>query len=162
MFMKKLLTITAATLLACLITVPVIANASEINKLINNTVVVGSTEIEAGFSNGYASDSSSDLTAATVALLIDSKGNEKISTHIVFSHEDDASFELDEATISADINHKLTLTAGQLYLPFGSYESNMTSDSLPHQFSEARETAIKLITKQARQQLRFISLMAMY
>lgn len=107
-------------------------------------MIEGAIEFEAGFSSNYAGDNSSELTAATVELVIDSTINESISSHILLLHENDTPLEVDEATIQFAINKGISVTVGQLYLLFGSYETNMISDSLLHEFSESRETAIQI------------------
>lgn len=139
---------TQATALAILIastlsSTPTLAE-STINKFINNTSMEGVIEIEAGFSDDFSGASSSQIEVATVELVFDSKINKNISSHILLLHEADTALEVDEASISIDISNGTTVTAGQLYLPFGNYETNMISDSLPHEFSEVRETAIQL------------------
>ena len=139
--MKRTSTLSATVLFASLSATPVFADSTTISKFIKDSVVEGAIEIEAGFSN----NASSDITAATVELVIDSKINETVSSHILLLHEeDDTPLEVDEASISMDMGDGFTLTAGQLYLPFGNHETNMISDSLPHELSETRETAIQL------------------
>lgn len=143
--MQKLLTTSAAALCMTLSAPAVYADANGINKFISKSVVEGAIEIEAGFSEDYDGTKSSDVAVATVELVIDSTINKKITTHILLLHEeDDTSLEVDEATISFKMNESFKLTAGQLYLPFGNYETNMISDSMPHEFSEAREIAVQL------------------
>jgi len=143
--MKKYSTIFTALLLTGLSAQSTTTNASGVSKFISNSVIEGAIEIEAGFSSDYAGDDASDIAVATVELVIDSNINDKISTHILLLHEEDeTALEVDEASISFDLDNGYSLTAGQLYLPFGNYETNMISDSLPHEFSEARETAIQL------------------
>jgi hypothetical protein len=142
--MNKYSTISAAILFACLSTIPIFANASRFENFIENTVIRGHIELEAVFSNDYADDNSSDLALATADLHIDSTVNKNIFTHFLLLHEDDTPLEVDEASISIRMKKIITLTTGRLYLPFGNFETNMISDSLPHELSEARETAIQL------------------
>lgn len=143
--MKKYSALSTTLLFSSLSIATFSTHASGLNKVIENSVIEGAIEIEAGFSNNYADENSSDIAIATVELVIDSTINDKITTHILLLHEEDeTSLEVDEASISIDLDNGFTLTAGQLYLPFGNYETNMISDSLPHEFSEARETAIQL------------------
>lgn len=143
--MKKHSILPATFLLTGLFSFTTATNASGLNKFIENSVIEGAIEIEAGFLNDYAGESSSDIAVATVELIIDSTINEKITTHILLLHEEDeTSLEVDEASISINVDKGFNITAGQLYLPFGNYETNMISDSLPLEFAEARETAIQL------------------
>lgn len=143
--MKKSPLIAAATLFIGLSSSSFLTAASGLNKLISNSVVEGAIEIESAIASDFAGDNSNDLTTATVELVIDSVINENITSHILLLHEDGgAALEVDEAFIQITLKENVTLTAGQLYLPFGSYETNMISDSLSHEFSEARETAVQL------------------
>jgi len=143
--MKKCSIVFTALLLTGLSTQSTTVNASGVSKFISNAVVEAAIEIEAGFSNNYADENTSDITVATIELVIDSKINDKISVHILLLHEEDeTTLEVDEASISFDLENGYSLMAGQLYLPLGNYETNMISNSLPHEFSEVRETAIQL------------------
>ena len=142
--MNKYPTISATILFTCLSTLPALSNASRLDNFIKSTVISGNIELEAVYSDDYAGDNSSDLALATAELTINSEVSKKILTHFLLLHEDGASLEVDEASISFRIKKPVTLTAGRLYLPFGNYETNMISDSLPLELSEARETAIQL------------------
>jgi len=143
--MKKFSTIYTALLLTGLSAQSTMTHASDTGNIISNTVIEGAIEIEAGFSNDYNDENSSDIAVATVELSINSTINEKISSHIVLLHEEDeTALEVDEASISIDLGNGYLLTAGQLYLPFGNFETNMVSDSLPLELGETRETAVQL------------------
>lgn len=143
--MNKSSHILAATILSQLATIPMIATASAGNTLITNSVVEGAIEVEAIYLNDYTDTSSSDLAVATVELSIDSTINKIVSSHILLLHEDgDTGLAVDEATIKLKVNEHLSLSIGQLYLPFGNFETNMISDSLAQQFSEAAETAVQI------------------
>ena len=103
----------------------------------------GAIELEAGFSSDYQDVKTSDISLATVELGIDGQINDRVSGHLVLLHEeDDTPLEVDEGTVSIDMNNGWSLTAGQMYIPFGSYESNMISDPLTLELGEARESAV--------------------
>lgn len=105
--------------------------------------ISGAIEIEAGFNSDYQDIKTSDISLATVELGIDSQINDRINGHLVLLHEeDDTSLEIDEGTFSINMNNGWSLTAGQMYIPFGSYESNMVSDPLTLELGESRESAI--------------------
>ncbi|MDH5425937.1 MAG: LbtU family siderophore porin [Gammaproteobacteria bacterium] len=135
--MNKPSVLTAALLLAGLSTTPLFATAA------SSTTISGAIEIEAGFSEDYNGVSGSDIATATVELGIDSTVNDKVSTHILLLHEDGDTIAVDEASLSINMGEGLSLTAGQVFLPFGSHESNMISDSLTLGLAEAQETVVQ-------------------
>ncbi len=121
-------------LIALAMTAP--AHASDI-------VISGAIEVEAGFSSDFQDLKTSDISLATVELGIDSQINDRVSGHLVLLHEeDDTPLEVDEGTISIDMTNGWSLTAGQMYIPFGDYESHMISDPLTLALGEARESAV--------------------
>ena len=138
--MKKYTTITV--LLINLISRSAIAGHDY--NFLNTSVIAGTLEIEAGYSHDNTLNPSSKHSAATLNLQYDASINKAISTHVTLLQEDDTSPEFDEALITIDMANGFTLTAGKLYLAFGNHESNMISDSLPLELSEARETAVQI------------------
>ncbi len=107
--------------------------------------ISGAMEVEAGFHSDYNNVKSSDITLATVELAIDSQINDRVSGHLSLIHEeDDTPLEVDEGTISLDMGNGWNISAGQMYIPFGNYESNMISDPLTLQIGETRESALQL------------------
>ncbi len=131
-------------LFTSLSTSPLIANAFDSESLIRNTEITGYVEFEATSSDDYAGVNSNDIALATIELSIRSEFTKRISSNFLLLREDDTSAEVDEAFVSVRIKNPITLTIGRLYLPFGNYETNMISDSLPLELSEARDTAIQL------------------
>jgi len=107
--------------------------------------ISGAIEVEAGFGSDYNKVKTSDITLATVELAIDSKINDRVSGHLSLIHEeDDTPLEVDEGIISLDMGNGWNISAGQMYIPFGNYESNMVSDPLTLQMGETRESALQL------------------
>lgn len=105
--------------------------------------ISGAIEVEAGFSSDFNKVDTSDITLATVELGVDSQINDRVSGHLLLLHEeDDTPLEVDEGTISLDLTKGWSLTAGQMYVPFGVYESNMISDPLTLEMGETRESAV--------------------
>jgi hypothetical protein len=83
-------------------------------------------------------------------MAVDAKLNERVSATIALLYEEDdaafdgATFGLDEAYVTAQLNNITALVAGRMFVPFGSFESNMLSDPLTLQLGETAETAIML------------------
>lgn len=113
--------------------------------LSENITLSGVIEVEAGYEkNG---EDSSDIVVATVEVGIDAQIVKHVSGHILFLYEideDETPFDVDEAIIS--INGEdvvpLYLNAGQMYLPFGNFESHMISDPVTLELGETRESAV--------------------
>ena len=138
-------TIIASTIAACGLMVPTAYanNQYEIE-------ISGVVEIEA--SGGRATDGSanSDITLATVEIGIDTAITDNVSTHILLLHEeDDTNLEIDEGTITLSQLGGLPveMTAGQMYVPFGNFESHMVSDPLTLEIGETRESAVQFSTQ---------------
>ncbi len=97
--------------------------------------------LEAEYSN---SDNANDITAATIELAIQAQINEQVSADVVLLHEeDDTPLEVDVATMTLSPNDNFSITAGQTYIPFGVYETNMISDPLTLEIGETRESVIQ-------------------
>lgn len=93
------------------------------------------------------SDDISDIILATAELGIDVRPVKHVSGHITLLHEeDDTDLEIDQGYIRIDGEEKCPFyaEAGQLYLPFGNYESHFISDPLTLQLGETRESALVL------------------
>ncbi len=116
---------------------------SALGSLSENITLSGVIEVEAGYAkNG---EDASDIVVATVEVGIDAQIVKHVSGHILFLYEeDDTPFDVDEAIIS--INGEdvvpLYLNAGQMYLPFGNFESHMISDPVTLELGETRESAV--------------------
>jgi len=112
--------------------------------------VSGVVEVEA--SGGRATDGSanSDITLATVEIGIDTAITDHVSTHILLLHEeDDTNLEIDEGTITLSQlgGLPIEMTAGQMYIPFGNFESHMVSDPLTLEIGETRESVVQFNSK---------------
>ena len=116
---------------------------SALGSLSENITLSGVIEVEAGYAkNG---EDSSDIVVATVEVGIDAQIAKHVSGHILFLYEeDDTPFNFDEAIIS--INGEdvvpLYLNAGQMYVPFGNFESHMISDPVTLELGETGESAV--------------------
>ena len=111
---------------------------------INKLTVGGLLEVEANSSESYTGVDSSDLTLATAALAFNAKINDRIEAHLSFLYEEDETpLEVDEGTIVVSLAGGSSLVMGQMYVPFGPFETNMVSDPLTLEIGETRETAIQ-------------------
>lgn len=114
----------------------------------NPITISGAAEVEANMSEDYAGASTADIVVATAAFVVDAQINDSVSAHLAFLYEEDAAafdgstFVLDEATVTLQFNTATSLSAGRMYVPFGSFESNMVSDPLTLDLGETSETAI--------------------
>lgn len=128
---------------AVLLALPVLASAEgESGKIQMGGVV----EVEAAAVDD-AGEKSSDIAVSTVELSFDAQMNERVAGHILLLHEeDDTPLEVAEATITVHMNgeHSAYLTAGQAYLPFGRFETQMVSDPMTLDLGEARETVLQV------------------
>lgn len=113
--------------------------------------ISGLLETEAGFSNtkeGGDSNNSSDTVLATIELHFDAQLSDMVRGHVMLLHEeDDTPMEFDEGTITIGKDEGLSLTTGQMYLPFGVFDTNMVSDPMTLEMGETRESAIMLSYK---------------
>lgn len=106
--------------------------------------VTGLIEVEASREDPDNGGTESNLTLATAELGIAARISSMVSGELVLLFEDDGAEDLDVdvATITLTPNDAWSLTAGQLYLPFGVYETGMISDPLTLELGEIRETAV--------------------
>lgn len=112
----------------------------------------GVIEVEAGFESLNPDDpaaedeDSSDLSLATVELGIEGEISDHVSGSMLLLYEDGEDIVFDEAfiTLKGGDDMPLYLKAGELYVPFGSFESNMISDPLTLEIGETRETALEV------------------
>lgn len=87
-----------------------------------------------------------DVRLATLELTADAKVTDKVTTHVLLLHEDDATepMEVDEGTIRLDLAPETYLSAGRMYVPFGAFETNMISDPLTVELAQMREAAVQV------------------
>lgn len=117
-----------------------------VNKL--NLEISGVLEAEASWNRNYADQENSDLTLATAELDFDAQVNDLVKGHITLLWEEDDTepVDIDEAYIllgNTD-NCPFYLQVGRLYVPFGSYDTNMISDPLTLSLGEIYESAAVL------------------
>lgn len=110
-----------------------------------NIDISGVVEVEAAYvrNDGYAGKSSSDIVLATAQLAFEADIAEGVDVHVSLLHEeDDTDLEVDEAHISYEKDMWFA-TAGQIYVPFGNFASNLVSDPLTLELGETRESTVE-------------------
>ncbi|MBK1647199.1 LbtU family siderophore porin [Rhabdochromatium marinum] len=112
-----------------------------------NIEIGGVIEVEASYIDPYEGDSTSDLVLATFELGLASQVNDWVGIEASLLYEDDdTDLEVDLAFITIhnpDVS-PVFFTAGQFYVPFGVYETNLVSDPLTLEIGESREVAAQL------------------
>lgn len=115
-----------------------------------NVEIAGLVEVEAGYSDygdGFADEDSSDVVLATFELGIASQITPWVEAGAsLLYEEDDTPLEVDTAfvTLANPDRSPLFVTAGQIYVPFGLYETNMVSDPLTLEVGETRESTLQV------------------
>jgi len=114
------------------------------NKPFSNIEISGLVEVEAFITTSEPSES--DITLATIELGVVSDITNNLSAEVVFLfEEDETDLEIDVAELNyAFANTPISVTAGQLYVPFGRFETGLISDPLTLELGETRETTFKL------------------
>lgn len=106
--------------------------------------IEGALELEAYHSIPYAGPNENDLAVASAVLALNASIAPWLEGEISLLYEEDETpLEVDTATITlAPVDRNWRITAGQTYVPFGTYESMMLSDPMTLELGEARETAL--------------------
>ena len=123
---------------------------SLINVLGKRISISGAVEVEI-YSMDYKSKDDediqeSDITLSTVELGIDVVLNEYTKGHVLFLWQEDNTeqVEVDEGTITLGGTQDIPyyLTAGKMYVPFGTFNSHFVSDPITLELGETRESAV--------------------
>ncbi|WP_242522981.1 LbtU family siderophore porin [Thiocystis minor] len=104
-------------------------------------------EVEAYHASPYEGDNESDIVLATFELGIEAQINAwATATAALLYEQNETDLEVDVAyiTIANEEASPFFLTAGQLYVPFGAFETNLVSDPLTLEIGEARETTVQV------------------
>ncbi|MDH5217555.1 MAG: LbtU family siderophore porin, partial [Gammaproteobacteria bacterium] len=106
----------------------------------------GLIEVESAALIDNSDTLSSDILLATAELGYEHYLDKNTSANLIFLHEADSteSVEIDHATINVYDLSGFNLSMGRQYLPFGSFNSTLTSDPLTLELGETREAAIGL------------------
>ncbi|NEX15192.1 MAG: hypothetical protein C1943_00805 [Halochromatium sp.] len=112
-----------------------------------NIEIAGLIEVEAVYADPFEGDIESDIVLATFELGIAAQVADWVAADAsLLYEEDDTDLEVDIAQIriaNLDVT-PVFFSAGQFYLPFGAYETNLVSDPLTLEIGETRETAAQL------------------
>jgi len=104
----------------------------------------GLVSLEARYNSSFDEVNTSDIAVDELGFAFEAKANKWATGLISFIYEEGATdFEVDEAKITLG-NTELSpvyFSLGQMYLPFGNYESHMVSDPLTLEIGEIREQA---------------------
>jgi uncharacterized coiled-coil protein SlyX len=109
--------------------------------------MAGLIEVEAYYAEPFGGGDESDVVLATFELGVASQVNDWVEVAASLLYEEDATdLEVDLAylTIANSERTPVFFTAGQFYVPFGAYETNLVSDPLTLEIGETRETAVAL------------------
>jgi len=104
-------------------------------------------EVEVSRSDDYDNEDSSDIALATVEVGLNARVAEWSSAQVLFLYEEgekDDHVIIDEGFITLGNTEKypVYLTTGKMYVPFGSFESNMVSDPLTLEIGETGDSAV--------------------
>ncbi|MBK1706013.1 LbtU family siderophore porin [Halochromatium glycolicum] len=109
--------------------------------------IAGLIEVEGSYVDPYEGGSESDLTLATFELGLAAQVTDWVeATASLLYEEGETDLEVDLAQITianAEVS-PVYFTAGQFYLPFGAYETNLVSDPLTLEIGEIRESAAEV------------------
>lgn len=117
-------------------------------RLANRLKFNGLVEVETFVGKNFLGEKTSDLSLAKVELGLEAKITDWITARMVVLYEESAEndhFIIDEGTIALGNEEKTPfyLTAGKMYVPFGSFKSAMVSDPLTLELAET--SAISLL-----------------
>ena len=110
--------------------------------------ISGLVEVETFFESldieGADDESSSDLSLATLELGLDATVSDRVSGTVLLLYEDGEDFLVDEGFVLIKASDSLSFKAGEFYVPFGLFETNMIQDPLTLELGETRETALEM------------------
>lgn len=107
----------------------------------------GGVQVEAQYNRDYNEIETSDFVVDEMTLGIEAQVHRFAKAQITFLYEEGATpLEADEAylTLGNEEISPIYLSVGQLYVPFGNFESHMVSDPLTLELAETREKAAQL------------------
>lgn len=112
-----------------------------------DTIKVGGVaEVEITNTESFVDADTSDLTLATVEFYIDTKPHDYLTTHVQMLYEDDGdeNITLDEAyaVLGNTEKYPLYLQVGKWAMPFGGFDTAMSSDPLTKSLGETKEASV--------------------
>jgi len=112
-----------------------------------STEISGLVEAELEFVDDFDGTSSSNIVLATAEISLDSELSEWFGAHVSLLYEQDVTdLQVDNGYIEYGNAFLSSIFArlGQLYVPFGAFESNMVSDPFTLVLAETREVAFTI------------------
>ncbi|WP_455221292.1 LbtU family siderophore porin [Kaarinaea lacus] len=112
-----------------------------------STEISGLLEAELEFIDDFNGTSSSNIVLATAEIALDSELSEWFTAHVSLLYEQDVTdLQIDNGYIEYGnpFLSSIFSRVGQLYVPFGAFETNMVSDPLTLVLAETREVAFTL------------------
>ena len=110
-----------------------IINHTQPRQPYSNLKVSGVLEVETTHTEGLddSQDNASNTSLATFELAMATPINQYADATVTFLYEEqDTPFEVDTASISISASPNFNLTFGQVYLPFGAFETHQVNDTL--------------------------------
>ncbi len=119
---------------------------SSLKKTMNKLRLGGLIEVSAFDDDNEDYGDSSQIELATIELALEADINNytRARLHLLWEENNTEPTEIDEATITFASLHKVELTAGKTYLPFGVFHSHFITDPQTHELGEIREHALLL------------------
>lgn len=115
-------------------------------KVVKSIDIGGVIEVEMTESSTFADADTSDITLAKVELYFDTNPHDYLQTHVQFIYEDDGTetISLDEgyAILGNTEAFPLYLQAGKWAVPFGGFDTFMSTDPVTKDFGETKEAAV--------------------
>jgi len=122
------------------------AEAKSKPSFLDTVSIGGVAEVEMTDTEAFSGADTSDITLAKVEFFVDTQPHEYLSTHVQMLYEDDGTetISLDEAfaTLGNTDKMPLYLQAGKWAVPFGGFDTAMSSDPLTKNLGEIKEAAI--------------------
>jgi len=120
---------------------------AEENEWLRGVTISGGVQVEAQHKQDYDETKTSDFVVDEFSLGLDAQVHKLAKAHVVFLYEEGSTpLEIDEAilTLGNEEASPIYLNVGQMYVPFGNFESQMVSDPLTLGLAETREKAAQL------------------
>ena len=110
----------------------------------SNVHLHGLVEVEYGYNEDYFKVDSSDIVLATVELGIDATINDNVDIFVgLLYEEDDTPLGVEVGVINLhDERSPLSVSLGQMFVPFGAFDSHMISDPLTLELGETLESTV--------------------
>lgn len=122
-----------------------IINHTQPRQPYSNLKVSGVLKVETTHIEGLddSQDNASNTSLATFELAMATPINQYTDATVTFLYEEqDTPFEVDTASISISASPNFNLTFGQVYLPFGAFETHQVNDTLALEVAETRNSAL--------------------